>query len=256
VVTAARNFAYRAGHAHTLRIDRCSVKVGDMARILLVEDDEALARGLVAILRGEGYSVDPAHDGESALAMARDEPYAVVMLDINLPGMSGFDVLKTLRARGCHAPILVLTARDSLDDRVRGLDFGADDYLLKPFEPPELSARLRALLRRSAADPSPVIRVGNLEIDRSRRVIRVAGEPVDLRRREWVVLERLVVRVGKVVSKERLAAEVFGFDDIVAPNAIEVYIARLRRKLGPHGPTIRTMRGLGYVMEDSPAGEA
>ncbi|HNR23380.1 MAG TPA: response regulator transcription factor [Steroidobacteraceae bacterium] len=227
-----------------------------MARILLVEDDEALARGLVAILRGEGYSVDPAHDGESALAMARDEPYAVVMLDINLPGMSGFDVLKTLRARGCHAPILVLTARDSLDDRVRGLDFGADDYLLKPFEPPELSARLRALLRRSAADPSPVIRVGNLEIDRSRRVIRVAGEPVDLRRREWVVLERLVVRVGKVVSKERLAAEVFGFDDIVAPNAIEVYIARLRRKLGPHGPTIRTMRGLGYVMEDSPAGEA
>lgn len=227
-----------------------------MARILLVEDDEALARGLVAILRGEGYSVDPAHDGESALAMARDEPYAVVMLDINLPGMSGFDVLKTLRARGCHAPILVLTARDSLDDRVRGLDFGADDYLLKPFEPPELSARLRALLRRSAADPSPVIRVGNLEIDRSRRVIRVAGEPVDLRRREWVVLERLVVRVGKVVSKERLAAEVFGFDDVVAPNAIEVYIARLRRKLGPHGPTIRTMRGLGYVMEDSPAGEA
>ncbi|GMU67754.1 MAG: DNA-binding response regulator [Steroidobacteraceae bacterium] len=227
-----------------------------MARILLVEDDEALARGLAAILRGEGHSVDPAHDGESALAMARDEPYAVIMLDVNLPGMSGFDVLKALRARGCRAPILILTARDSLDDRVRGLDFGADDYLLKPFEPPELSARLRALLRRPAADPSPVIRVGKLEIDRSRCVIRVAGEPVDLRRREWVVLERLVIRVGKVVSKERLSAEVFGFDDIVAPNAIEVYIARLRRKLGPQGPVIRTMRGLGYVMEDAPAGEA
>ena len=227
-----------------------------MARILLVEDDHALARGLAAILREEGYSVDSAHDGESALAMARDEPYAVVTLDINLPGMSGFEVLKTLRARGCRAPVLMLTARDSVDDRVKGLDFGADDYLLKPFEPPELTARLRALLRRPATDPAPIIRVGRLEIDRSRCEIRVAGEPVELRRREWVVLERLVVRVGKVVSKERLSAEVFGFDDAVAPNAIEVYIARLRRKLGPQGPTIRTMRGLGYVIEDVPAGEA
>lgn len=227
-----------------------------MARILLVEDDEALARGLVAVLRGEGYSVDPAHDGESALAMAGDEPYAVITLDVNLPDMSGFDVLKSLRARGCRAPILMLTARDSLDDRVKGLDLGADDYLLKPFEPPELSARLRALLRRPAADPSPIIRVGDLEIDRSRCVIWVAGEQIDLRRREWVLLERLVVRVGKVVSKERLAAEVFGFDEVVAPNAIEVYIARLRRKLGLKGPSIRTMRGLGYVMENTPAGEA
>lgn len=227
-----------------------------MARILLVEDDEALARGLATILRGEGYSVDRAHDGECALAMARDRPYAVVMLDINLPGMSGFDVLKALRANGCCAPILILSARDALDDRVKGLDFGADDYLLKPFEPPELSARLRALLRRPAADPSPIIRVGKLEIDRSRCAVRVAGEPLDLRRREWLVLERLVVRVGEVVSKERLSAEVFGLDEIVAPNAIEVYIARLRRKLGPQGPMIRTMRGLGYVMDDAPVGEA
>ena len=224
-----------------------------MARILLVEDDEALARGLTAALRGEGYSVDPAPDGETALEIARDEPYAVITLDVNLPDMSGFDVLKSLRSSGCRAPILMLTARDSLEDRVKGLDLGADDYLLKPFEPAELGARLRALLRRPASDPSPLIRVGNLEIDRSRCVIWVSGEQIDLRRREWVLLERLVVRVGKVVSKDRLAAEVFGFDEAVAPNAIEVYIARLRRKLGPQGPAIRTMRGLGYVMENTPA---
>jgi two-component system response regulator TctD len=227
-----------------------------MARILLVEDDAALVRGLVAILRSEGYSVDSAQDGERALALVRDEPFAVILLDVNLPGLSGFEVLRTLRARGCRAPILLLTARDSLDDRVKGLDLGADDYLLKPFEPPELTARLRALLRRPAADPSPIIRVGNLEIDRSRCVIWVAGEQVDLRRREWVLLERLAVRVGKVVSKERLATEMFGFDEVVAPNAIEVYVARLRRKLGPRGPAIRTMRGLGYVMEPGPASEA
>ena len=227
-----------------------------MARILLVEDDEALVRGLAAILRGEGYSVDTAADGASALALVRDEPFAVILLDVNLPGISGFEVLRALRARGCHAPILLLTARDSLEDRVKGLDLGADDYMLKPFEPPERAARVRALMRRPAVDPSPVIRVGNLEIDRSRCSIRVAGEQVDLRRREWVLLERLAVRVGKVVSKERLATEMFGFDEVVAPNAIEVYIARLRRKLGPHGPAIRTMRGLGYVMEPGPHGEA
>ena len=227
-----------------------------MARILLVEDDAALVRGLAAILRGDGYSVDTAQDGPSALALVRDEPFAVILLDVNLPGLSGFEVLRTLRARGCHAPILLLTARDSLEDRVKGLDLGADDYMLKPFEPPELAARVRALMRRPAADPSPVIRVGNLEIDRSRCTIRVAGEQVDLRRREWVLLERLAVRVGKVVSKERLATEMFGFDEVVAPNAIEVYVARLRRKLGPHGPAIRTMRGLGYVMEPGPHGAA
>jgi two-component system response regulator TctD len=142
----------------------------------------------------------------------------------------------------------MLTARDQLLDRVTGLDLGADDYLVKPFEPEELAARLRALLRRPNVDPSPIITIGKLEVDRSRCVASINGEPIELRRREWVLLERLVVRVGKVVSKKRLSAEVFGYDDMVAPNAIEVYIARLRRKLGPDGPPIRTMRGLGYVI--------
>lgn len=222
-----------------------------MARILLIEDDAALSRGLVAALTAEGYSVDPAPDGASALMMASDEPYAIITLDIGLPDMSGFDVLKSLRAKGCHAPVLILTARDEIDDRVRGLDLGADDYLLKPFEPREMAARIRALLRRPQVDPAPVIRVGKLEFDRSHHVARVDGRDLDLRRREWVVLERLLSRVGQVVSKDRLASEVFGYDEPVAPNAIEVYIARLRRKLEPDGPTIRTLRGLGYLMEEN-----
>ncbi|WP_448140229.1 response regulator transcription factor [Sphingopyxis fribergensis] len=221
-----------------------------MARILLIEDDAALSRGLVAALTAEGYSVDPAPDGASALMMASDEPYAIITLDVGLPDMSGFDVLKSLRAKGCHAPVLILTARDEIDDRVRGLDLGADDYLLKPFEPRELAARIRALLRRPQVDPAPVIRVGKLEFDRSHHVARIDGRDLDLRRREWVVLERLLSRVGQVVSKDRLASEVFGYDEPVAPNAIEVYIARLRKKLEPDGPTIRTLRGLGYLMEE------
>jgi two-component system response regulator TctD len=221
-----------------------------VARILLVEDDVALARGLSATLKAGGYTVDVAADGGSALQMAADEPYALVTLDVGLPDMSGFDVLKRMRSRGSRVPVIMLTARDQLLDRVTGLDLGADDYLVKPFEPEELAARLRALLRRPNVDPSPIITIGKLEVDRSRCVASVNGEPIELRRREWVLLERLVVRVGKVVSKERLSAEVFGYDDMVAPNAIEVYIARLRRKLGPEGPPIRTMRGLGYVMAE------
>jgi two-component system response regulator TctD len=221
-----------------------------VARILLVEDDVALARGLSATLKAGGYTVDVAADGGSALQMAADEPYALVTLDVGLPDMSGFEVLKRMRSRGSRVPVIMLTARDQLLDRVTGLDLGADDYLVKPFEPEELAARLRALLRRPNVDPSPIITIGKLEVDRSRCVASVNGEPIELRRREWVLLERLVVRVGKVVSKERLSAEVFGYDDMVAPNAIEVYIARLRRKLGPEGPPITTMRGLGYVMAE------
>lgn len=220
-----------------------------MARILIVEDDGVLARGISASLRAQGFSVDCAFDGESALRMAADEPYAVITLDVGLPGMSGFYVLKKLRARGCKVPVIMLTARDTLKDRVFGLDHGADDYLLKPFEPEELIARVRALLRRPLVDPSPVINIGNLELDRSRCTASIDGRDLGLRRREWVVLERLVAHEGSVISKDRLVSEVFGFDEPVAPNAIEVYIARLRRKLGENGPRIKTLRGLGYLME-------
>jgi two-component system response regulator TctD len=222
-----------------------------LARILLVEDDPALLRGLVAMLRADGYAVDTAGDGASAVNVADKEPYALIVLDVGLPDFSGFDVLKRLRERGCKTPILMLTARDTVEDRVTGLDLGADDYLLKPFEPSELQARMRALLRRSHGDPSPILTIGSLVIDRSLGTATIHGRSLDLRRREWAVLERLVARAGKLVSKERLTDEVFGFDEPVAPNAIEVYVARLRKKLEPDGPTIRTLRGLGYMLDPS-----
>lgn len=222
-----------------------------MARILLVEDDPALLRGLVSTLRADGYAVDTASDGASAVSLGASEPYAVVVLDVGLPDFSGFDVLKKLREKGCRMPILMLTARDTVQDRVMGLDLGADDYMLKPFEPSELEARIRALMRRSHGDPSPVLTIGNLVINRSLGTATVNGRSLELRRREWAVLERLVARAGKLVSKERLTDEVFGFDEPVAPNAIEVYVARLRKKLEPDGPVIRTLRGLGYMLDNS-----
>jgi two-component system response regulator TctD len=144
--------------------------------------------------------------------------------------------------------VLILTARDALQDRVTGLDIGADDYLLKPFEPLELEARVRALVRRNAGDPNPVITVGSLIMNRSTGEVRVDGQTLDLRRRERAVLNVLVARAGQVVPKERLAAEVFDYDDLVAPNALELYVARLRKKLPPGAPEIRTLRGLGYML--------
>lgn len=219
-----------------------------MARILLVEDDPSLARGLGALLRDAGYSVDIAEDGESAVALGLSEPYALITLDIGLPELDGFEVLRRWRARQLKTPVLILTARDAIDDRVTGLDLGADDYLLKPFEPSELEARVRALLRRSQGETSPIVTVGRLTVDHARATASVDNKPINLRPREWTVLDRLIAQAGKVVSKRRLTSEVFGFDEPVAPNAIEVYVGRLRRKLGPRGPEIRTIRGLGYML--------
>jgi len=219
-----------------------------MARILLVEDDPSLARGVAAMLRTAGHAVDVAEDGDMALALVTDEPYGLISLDLGLPDMDGLEVLRTIRRRGIKVPILVLTARDALADRVSGLDLGADDYLLKPFEPSEFEARVRALLRRIQGEASSEIVVGALTFDESKALARVGDRDLGLRRREWAVLSRLVARVGKVVPKERLTAEVFSFDEDVGPNAVEVYVARLRRKLEPDGPEIRTIRGLGYML--------
>ena len=220
-----------------------------MSRILLVEDDAALSRGIAALLMANGHTLDCISDGESAVACIANEPYGVIVLDIGLPGMSGFDVLRTLRARNCRIPILMLTARDSVSDKVKGLDLGADDYLLKPFEPSELEARVRALLRRAHGDPKPVLVFGALTIDRSHAKASVSGRPLDLRRKEWAVLEGLIGCAGDVLPKERLMSMIYGFDAEVAPNALEVHIARLRKKLEPDGPSIKTVRGLGYMIE-------
>jgi len=220
-----------------------------MARILLVEDDGALRRGLTASLKASGHAVDAVASGEGALELERQEAYALIILDVGLPDVSGFDVLRAVRRRGGRTPVLLLTARDTVEDRVTGLDLGADDYLLKPFAPTELEARVRALVRRGQGDPSPRLSIGALTLDRSAGVAEVAGRPLDLRRREWAVLESLAIRSGKVVSRERLSADVFDHDDEVAPNALEVYVARVRRKLEPDGPTIRTLRGLGYLLD-------
>ena len=175
-----------------------------MARILVVEDDAALARGVIALLKAAGHAADVAEDGETALMLAASEPYGLLILDIGLPDMSGFEVLKRLRARACKSPVLVLTARDQVSDRVSGLDLGADDYLLKPFDGDELAARVRALLRRTHGDPSPLVTIGALILDRSRATAEIAGRPLDLRRREWAVLDRLAARCGEIVQKSSL----------------------------------------------------
>jgi len=218
-------------------------------RILIVEDDAALARSLVALLRGAGHAVDHVSSGEDALMVTQGEPYALVVLDVGLPGQDGFAVLQALRRRGERVPVLMLTARDALDDRVRGLDLGADDYLRKPFAPEEFEARIRALGRRRGGDPTPELSVGALLLNRSTAEARVGARLLDLRRREWAVLDALATRAGQIVTRETLQAEVFGFDEPVGPNAIEVNITRLRGKLLPNGPNIRTVRGVGYLLD-------
>ncbi|MEH3047298.1 response regulator transcription factor [Sphingomonas adhaesiva] len=218
-------------------------------RILIVEDDAALARSIVALLRAAGHAIDHVCTGGDALAVIAGEPYALVILDVGLPDLDGFQVLQALRRRGERVPVLMLTARDALDDRVRGLDLGADDYLRKPFAPEELEARIRALGRRRGGDPTPELVLGSLSLNRSTGEARVGTRILDLRRREWSVLDALAARAGQIVSRDTLQSEVFGFDEPVGPNAIEVNITRLRGKLAPDGPTIRTVRGVGYLLD-------
>lgn len=218
-------------------------------RILLIEDDAPLARGLTALLRAAGHAVDHVATGEDGLHFAAAERYALIVLDVGLPDLDGFAVLAALRRRGERAAVLMLTARDALDDRVRGLDLGADDYLRKPFAPEELEARIRALGRRRGGDPTPELVVGTLSLNRSTGEARVAERVLDLRRREWAVLEALATRAGQIVARELLFNEVFGLDEPVGPNALEVHITRLRAKLAPGGPEIRTVRGLGYLLD-------
>ncbi len=196
-----------------------------------------------------GFVLDQVSNGEEAIAIAAREPYNLIILDLGLPDMDGLDVLSSLRRKEIQIPILILTARQDVNDRVEGLDRGADDYLSKPFHPRELQSRARALVRRGLGTCDPVLRVGRLSLDRSTRTAALDQHVLDLRRRELAVLETLMGRPDKVVTRECLTAEVFCFDDAVAPNALDVHVGRLRRKLMPDGPKIRTIRGLGYMLE-------
>ncbi len=219
-------------------------------RILIVEDDVALASGLRRILEAEGYAVDLMQKGEQAVLAAQQERLDLVILDVGLPGMDGFEVLRRLRAAGQGLPVLVLTARDALDDRVHGLDLGADDYMAKPFAMPELAARVRALIRRSGAHSGPQVVHGPLVVDTVARRAFLDGEPLQLAAREWAVLEVLLARTEKIVSKEAIIQAVANWGEELSPNAIEVYVSRLRAKLERAGVRIRTVRGFGYMLED------
>jgi two-component system OmpR family response regulator len=218
-------------------------------RILIVEDDPVLSDGLMRSLRASDYAVDRAADGGEADHVLTAQNYDLVILDIGLPKLDGYEVLRRLRRRGSKTPVLFLTARDGLDDRVRGLDLGGDDYLAKPFDLPELEARVRALIRRGQSGGGSLLVHGALTLDTAGRRAMLNGERLELSARELGVLEVLMLRSGRVVNKDQLAEQLYGWDEEVGPNAIEVYVHRLRRKLEPAGVTIRTIRGLGYLLE-------
>ena len=222
-------------------------------RILLVEDDPQLGDGLSIGLRQAGFAADWLRDGEAADHALLSENFDFVVLDLGLPGLTGMRVLQRARQRGQSMPILILTARDALDDRVVGLDAGGDDYLLKPFLLPELLARVRALIRRSRAAASLVLKVGELALDVQAHRATLVGEALELTGREWNVLEQLALAVPRVVAKQKLADSLSQWDKEITPNAVEIYVSRLRAKLAGSRVGIRTVRGIGYRLE---AGDA
>jgi len=217
-------------------------------RILVVEDDPLLAAGLTRILNRCGHAVDRAASGIQADNLLRAPSYELVVLDIGLPDIDGFEVLRRLRLRRARTNVLVLTARDAVDDRVHGLDLGADDYLTKPFAIAEFEARVRALLRRTSAPAGPLAFRG-LTVDTEMKRVRVNDIPVDLTVREWALLELFLARPGRVLSKEQIAQQLVNDDDTLSLNTVEVYVSRLRSKIETEGVSIRTVRGFGYLWE-------
>ena len=219
-------------------------------KILLVEDDPALADGLLASLSNIGFDVTTAMTAAFADSALRTQNYDLLILDLGLPDGDGLDLLRQLRSRKLTLPVLILTARDGLNDRIVGLQLGADDYMTKPFELRELEARVQALLRRSRGGFDQALRLGNLRLEAFHHQFYLGDTPLLLPSREQGVLEALMLSAGRVVSKDRIAQRLAGGTEELADNAIEVYIHRLRRRLAPEGISIRTLRGLGYLLEE------
>ena len=216
-------------------------------RILLVEDDDMIGESVVAGLECEGHAVDWVRDGNSALLALNTTEFSLVILDLGLPGKDGLQVLKEMRAKRNATPVLVTTARDTVDDRIRGLDMGADDYLIKPYDLDELSARIRALLRRSAGRADPILERGELRISPHTREVTYRGEPVILSSKEYALLFALAERQGVVWSRSQLEEKLYNWENTVGSNAIEVHIHHLRKKLSDSA--IKTVRGVGYLLE-------
>ena len=215
-------------------------------RLLLVEDDPMIGAGVQRGLKQEGHTVDWVRDGAAAELAVADGVYEVILLDLGLPRKSGLELLAGLRRKGVATPVLVITARDSVADRVKGLDAGADDYLVKPFDLDELSARIRALTRRQGGRASPVIEVGSLALDPAKHVVILGGAPIALSKREFSLLHALMKQPGVPLSRAQIEESLYGWDEEIESNAVEVYIHSLRRKLGAE--RIRNVRGVGYMV--------
>jgi DNA-binding response OmpR family regulator len=221
-------------------------------RVLIVEDDPLVGDAVRRALETAGFAADLVGTAESARSALQAEPFDLAVVDIGLPRENGLRLLQGLRSRGTIVPVLMLTARDGLSDRVTALDLGADDYVTKPFQVPELVARCRALIRRANAVASTRVTFGNLEVDMAHREVSVGGEPLSLTQREWAILECFVLNAGRLVSKDKLLSAIAGWSDEITPNAIEQYVSRLRAKLGA-AAEIRVVRGMGYRLDDSAA---
>ncbi len=215
-------------------------------RVLLVEDDGMIAQGLQTALRQAGFAVDWMRDGLSAAAALKTSAFDVMLLDLGLPHRDGIDVLRELRKRGDKTPVIILTARDEIQHRIAGLDAGADDYVVKPFDLDEVMARMRSVLRRATGRGDSTIQHGELRLDLKARTIERSGTPVSLSAHEYAVLEALLQRPGAVLSRSQLEDRLYGWDEQIGSNAVEVYIHGLRRKLG--SDVIRTLRGVGYFV--------
>ena len=215
----------------------------------MVEDDALLADGMIRSLKQADYTVDWTADGEEAESTLRVLEFDLVILDLTLPKMDGLEILRVLRQRKVPVPVLIVTARSDVDNRVKGLDLGADDYLTKPFEMDEFDARVRALLRRSRADGLKALSCGALTLDMAARRAYVNDRPLDLPRREFHVLEVLMSRHGRIVSKDQIIDSISDFNDEMNPSTVEIYIHRIRKKLETTDVSIRTVRGVGYILE-------